>query len=113
MDVNDPLPHVFALDGGPKFEEHEYTEFGKWTSGWQTRRKRIPGKMTLTLFIHSCEVTTGVIIQLGVQGVIRGFDVDTSHFTRDHAPRVSIQAANFEEGASGTSGPTPGRSIVG
>lgn len=54
------------------------------------------------------------IIQLGVQGVIRGFDVDTSHFTRgDYPPRVSIQAANFEEGASGTSVPTPGRSIVG
>ena len=54
------------------------------------------------------------IIQLGVQGVIWGFDVDTPHFTRgDHAPRVSIQAANFEEGASGTSGPNPGRSIVG
>eukprot|EP00069_Balaena_mysticetus_P000756 bmy_14887T0 len=78
----------------PSFKEHECTEFGKWTSGWQTRRKRIPGK-------------------LGVQGVIRGFDVDTSHFTRgDHAPQVSIQAANFEEGALGTSGPTPGRSIL-
>ncbi|KAM9054536.1 LOW QUALITY PROTEIN: putative inactive allantoicase [Megaptera novaeangliae] len=70
---------------GPSFKEHECTEFGKWTSGWQTRRKRIPG--------HDW-----CIIQLGVQGVIRGFDVDTSHFTRgDHAPRVSIQAANFEE----------------
>ena len=42
------------------------------------------------------------VVQLGIQGVIRGFDVDTSYFTGDHAPRVSIQAANFEEGAWGT-----------
>lgn len=48
MDVNDPLSHVFAL--------HEYTEFRKWMSGWQTRGKRIPGKMMMTLFIHACEV---------------------------------------------------------
>lgn len=42
------------------------------------------------------------VVQLGIQGVIRGFDVDTSYFTGDHAPRVSIQAANFEEGSWGT-----------
>ncbi|TEA33883.1 hypothetical protein DBR06_SOUSAS16610017, partial [Sousa chinensis] len=77
------------------FAFHEHTEFRKWMSGWQTRGKGIPGKMmTLT-------------------GVIRGFYVDTSHFTRgDYAPRVSIQVANCEEGASGTSGPTPGRSTL-
>ncbi|OWK07147.1 ALLC [Cervus elaphus hippelaphus] len=68
----------------PRFKEHEYTQFGKWMDGWQTRRKRIPG--------HD-----GCVVQLGIQGAIRGFDVDTSYFTGDHAPRVSIQAANFEE----------------
>lgn len=44
------------------------------------------------------------MVQLGIQGAIRGFDVDTSYFTGDHAPRVSIQAANFEEGAWGPPG---------
>lgn len=39
------------------------------------------------------------IIRLGIQGVIRGFDVDISHFSGNHAPRMSIQAANLEEGA--------------
>ncbi|XP_060044562.1 probable inactive allantoicase isoform X2 [Erinaceus europaeus] len=68
----------------PIFKEHEYTEFGKWMDGWETRRKRIPG--------HDW-----CIIKLGVQGTIRGFDVDVSYFIGDYAPRISIQAANLEE----------------
>ncbi|XP_043783823.1 probable allantoicase [Cervus elaphus] len=78
-----PAENLLKRDN-PRFKEHEYTEFGKWMDGWQTRRKRIPG--------HD-----GCVVQLGIQGAIRGFDVDTSYFTGDHAPRVSIQAANFEE----------------
>lgn len=38
------------------------------------------------------------IIKLGVQGIIRGFDVDISYFLGDYAPRISIQAANLEKG---------------
>ncbi|XP_041613410.1 LOW QUALITY PROTEIN: probable allantoicase [Vulpes lagopus] len=68
----------------PSFREHEYTEFGKWMDGWETRRKRIPG--------HDW-----CIIKLGIQGIIRGFDVDISYFMGDYAPRMSIQAANLEE----------------
>lgn len=41
------------------------------------------------------------VIRLGIQGVIRGFDVDISYFAGNHAPRMSIQAANLEEGALG------------
>lgn len=33
------------------------------------------------------------IIQLGVPGIIHGFDVDTSFFTGNYAPYTSIQAA--------------------
>lgn len=51
------------------------------------------------------------VIKLGIQGVIRGFDVDISHFTGDYAPRVSIQAAHLEGGDLGTTGPR--MSIVG
>ena len=25
------------------FKDDEFTEFGKWMDGWETRRKRIPG----------------------------------------------------------------------
>lgn len=33
------------------------------------------------------------IVQLGVPGIIHGFDVDTSFFTGNYAPYASIQAA--------------------
>ncbi|KAM4866704.1 putative inactive allantoicase isoform 2-T2 [Thomomys bottae] len=68
----------------PSFNEHEYTEFGKWMDGWETRRKRIPG--------HDW-----CVVKLGIQGVIQGFDVDISHFSGSYAPRISIQAANVED----------------
>ncbi|CAO2604875.1 Probable inactive allantoicase [Lemmus lemmus] len=68
----------------PSFKEHEYTEFGKWMDGWETRRKRIPG--------HDW-----CVIQLGIQGIIRGVDVDISYFSGSYAPRMSIQAANLDE----------------
>ncbi|KAG8512402.1 putative allantoicase [Galemys pyrenaicus] len=79
-----PAENLIKSDN-PKFEENEYTEFGKWMDGWETRRKRVPG--------HDW-----CVIQLGIPGVIRGFDVDISYFTGDYAPRVSIQAANLEAG---------------
>ena len=57
----------------------KYDENGKWMDGWETRRKRVMG--------HDWS-----IIKLGRKGVIRGFDVDTSHFTGNYAPAVSIEA---------------------
>uniref|UniRef100_UPI00398E9331 allantoicase n=1 Tax=Pristiophorus japonicus TaxID=55135 RepID=UPI00398E9331 len=64
----------------PQWKAKDFTNFGKWMDGWETRRKRIPG--------HDW-----CIIQLGVPGDIHGFDVDTSYFTGNYAPRVSIEAA--------------------
>uniref|UniRef100_A0A7N5ZPN9 Allantoate amidinohydrolase n=1 Tax=Anabas testudineus TaxID=64144 RepID=A0A7N5ZPN9_ANATE len=63
----------------PQFIASAFTDFGKWMDGWETRRKRIPG--------HDW-----CIIELGVPGLIYGFDVDTSFFTGNHSPHVSIQA---------------------
>ncbi|XP_073752924.1 probable inactive allantoicase isoform X1 [Callorhinus ursinus] len=34
---------VGGKSDSPSFKEHEYTEFGKWMDGWETRRKRTPG----------------------------------------------------------------------
>ncbi|XP_019501831.1 PREDICTED: probable allantoicase [Hipposideros armiger] len=79
-----PAENLIKSDS-PRFKEHEYTEFGRWMDGWETRRKRVPG--------HDW-----CVIKLGIQGVIRGFDVDISHFTGGYAPRISIQAAHVEEG---------------
>ncbi|KAM6954116.1 allantoicase [Aplochiton taeniatus] len=68
----------------PEFIASAFTEYGKWMDGWETRRKRIPG--------HDW-----CIIQLGVAGIIHGFDVDTSFFTGNYSPSVSIQAACLDE----------------
>ncbi|PWA14352.1 hypothetical protein CCH79_00018503 [Gambusia affinis] len=68
----------------PRFIPSAFTEFGKWMDGWETRRKRIPG--------HDW-----CIIQLGVPGLVHGLDVDTSFFTGNHSPHVSIQAACLDE----------------
>lgn len=52
---------------------------GKWMDGWESRRKRVAG--------HDW-----ALVKLGVKGIIRGFDVDTSHFVGNHPPAVSIEA---------------------
>jgi allantoicase len=52
---------------------------GKWMDGWESRRKRVAG--------HDW-----AFVRLGVKGVIRGCDVDTSHFTGNYPPAVSIEA---------------------
>jgi allantoicase len=66
-----PPPPVFIPD---KFDDH-----GKWMDGWESRRKRIPG--------HDW-----CIVKLGVPGLIKGVDIDTSHFTGNFPPGASIEA---------------------
>lgn len=67
----------------PKFLPSAFTSSGKWMDGWETRRKRIPG--------HDW-----CIIQLGIAGLIHGVDVDTSFFTGNYTPFVSLQAASLD-----------------
>lgn len=62
----------------PVFIADKYDDHGKWMDGWESRRKRIPGH-------DYC------VIRLGVPGVIHGFDVDTSYFTGNYPPEVSIE----------------------
>lgn len=66
-----PQPAVFIPD--------KYDDNGKWMDGWESRRKRGEGHD------HS-------IVKLGLKGVIKGFDIDTSHFTGNYAPACSIDA---------------------
>ncbi|GCC30625.1 allantoicase [Chiloscyllium punctatum] len=66
----------------PQWKAEDFTTFGKWMDGWETRRKRISG--------HDW-----CVIKLGMPGIIHGFDVDTSYFTGNYAPRISIAAANL------------------
>ena len=69
------------------FIDDKYTERGKWMDGWESRRSygRDDGRE-----YDWC------IIRLGVEGVIKGFDIDT-HFFRGNAPQaVSVEACYSE-----------------
>ncbi|MFT4605918.1 MAG: allantoicase [Rhodothermales bacterium] len=59
------------------FKPGLYTDNGKWMDGWESRRKRGPGY-------------DWAVISLGLRGIIRGLDVDTSHFRGNHPPHVSL-----------------------
>ncbi len=59
------------------FKPGLYTDNGKWMDGWESRRKRGPG--------HDWAV-----IALGLRGIVRGLDVDTSYFRGNHPPHFSL-----------------------
>ena len=82
---------VFATDDffAPKermLQDHDavwkadvYDDNGKWMDGWESRRRRDGGR-------DYC------IVKLGVAGLIRGVDIDTSYFTGNFPPAASIEA---------------------
>lgn len=75
------------------FEPGVFTPFGKLMDGWESARRREKG--------HDW-----CIIRLGIPGIIRGLLIDTSHFTGNFAPRVSVQAAaDVRERELGAAGP--------
>ncbi|MFT5217923.1 MAG: allantoicase [Planctomycetota bacterium] len=57
----------------------KFDDNGKWMDGWESRRKRVEG-------YDYC------IVKLGRDGVIKGVDIDTSHFKGNHPPAASIDA---------------------
>ncbi len=70
-----PAPPVFIPD---KFDDN-----GKWMDGWESRRRRGGG------YDHC-------ILRLGCRGVIKGVDIDTSHFTGNYPPEASIDVCESE-----------------
>jgi len=68
----------------PVFIDGKYDDNGKWMDGWESRRKRVVGH-------DNC------IVHLGVPGVIRGLDIDTSHFTGNFPPTASVEACNSDD----------------
>lgn len=69
----------------PVYDPTRYTDYGKWMDGWETRRRRGPG--------HDW-----CIIRLGAAAVVRGVDVDTTHFRGNHPERATVEAATSEVG---------------
>ena len=65
--------------GAAVWDVDRYTDRGKWMDGWESRRKRGPG--------HDW-----CVVRLGLPGVIRGVDIDTSHFLGNHPPHASLEA---------------------
>ena len=73
-------PRSNLLKPGPAiFIPGKFTTRGKWMDGWETRRRRTPG--------HDW-----CVIALGMRGVIRGVNVDTSYFTGNYPSHCSIDA---------------------
>jgi len=70
--------------GNAIFIPDKYTARGKWMDGWETRRKRTPG--------HDW-----CILQLGLAGMIRGLDIDTSHFLGNNPSYASLDALASEK----------------
>lgn len=69
----------------PIWLEDKYTSRGKWMDGWETRRRRAPG-------YDWC------VIRLGLRGVIRGVNIDTSYFTGNYPAQASIDARDGKGG---------------
>ena len=61
------------------FEPDRYDDNGKYMDGWESRRKRTAG--------HD-----HAVVRLATSGVIRGFDIDTSHFTGNYPPAARVEA---------------------
>jgi allantoicase len=68
----------------PVFVDDKYDDHGKWMDGWESRRKRSPGH-------DRC------VIRLGVPGVLKGVDIDTSFFTGNFPPQASIEVCVSED----------------
>lgn len=64
----------------PEWREGVYTERGKWMDGWETRRRRDGGD-------HDW-----CIIRLGAPGLVRGVDVETTHFKGNFPEACAVDA---------------------
>ncbi|WP_432474212.1 allantoicase [Amphritea sp. HPY] len=69
----------------PVWKEGVFDDNGKWMDGWESRRKRFEGY-------------DFAVIRLGVPGVIKGIEIDTSFFTGNFPPSASLEACFCPEG---------------
>ena len=67
----------------PVFQPHTFGNKGQIMDGWETRRRREPGR-------------DSAIVRLGCAGVVRRVVVDTSYFTGNYPPEVSVEACGAE-----------------
>jgi len=83
-------PKERLLDPAPaQFIPGKYDDHGKWMDGWESRRKRVEG------YDHC-------IVRLALPGIVKGVDIDTSHFTGNYPPAASIDACLSDGDPTGT-----------
>ena len=70
-------------DAPATFVPDKYDSHGKWMDGWETRRRRNGG-------------SDWCLIKLGVPGIIKGIDIDTSHFTGNYPPAAAVEGLYSE-----------------
>jgi len=76
-------------EGRGEFIADKYTERGKWMDGWESRRKRVAGH-------DSC------LIELGIPGEVRAFDIDTNHFIGNAPAFASVEGVKAPRGTAVT-----------
>ncbi|XP_032675242.1 probable allantoicase [Odontomachus brunneus] len=69
---------LYFIEEEPVWKEGEYTSFGKWMDGWETRRKRKAGN-------------DYVIIALAAETQVSHVCVDTCFFTGNFPPKFSVR----------------------
>src|SRR5579862_3901149 len=74
-----PKENLLKVDA-PVLVPDKYTDRGKWMDGWESRRKRTVG-------YDWC------VIRLGLPGIVRTLDVDTSHFLGNFPEHCSLDGA--------------------
>jgi allantoicase len=67
----------------PVFSPYTFGHKGQIMDGWETRRRREPG-------------FDWAVVRLGVPGVVRAVVVDTSFFTGNYPPEVSVEGAAID-----------------
>lgn len=76
--------------GPPKYEVR-FVPTGRWYDGWETRR-------------HNPEPSDWTLIELGVSSsTVAAVEVDTTYFSGNHAPAISVEACYIEPGQKITS----------
>jgi allantoicase len=66
----------------PELRPGVYDAHGKWMDGWETRRRRAGG--------HDW-----CVVRLGLEGVVRAVELDTSHFTGNFPPAARIEGCRW------------------
>lgn len=77
--------HSLLTPGPPAHDPSAFGPRGKIYDGWETRRRRDPGPDSADF----------VLVRLAAPGVVRGVDVDTTHFKGNYPPQASVEATTL------------------